>query len=247
MAWNQSTGEAAKPQPKKPGALRGVIAGVVCACLAATVAFFVLSGKDEKPKAKVEKEAGLIKEVKPAVASAKAEGPAAAKAIKIKGTNDVRYASAKPRKYVSPAHERLIEQQQNGARPYFKHISENILAMYAVPGQPVPPMPLTKSVLQDFMNSLVDKIEISEDDTEEDIRLKESVAGMKEEVVAWVKDGGDIKGYLAELAKRQQKEVEYRQAAQSMVVKAIREGRSEEAYESWKAFNGHLREKGTVI
>ena len=67
MAWNQSTGEAAKPQPKKPSALRGIIAGVVCACLAAAVVLFVLSGKDAKPKVKAEKEAELIPEVKPAV------------------------------------------------------------------------------------------------------------------------------------------------------------------------------------
>ena len=67
MGWNKPSGEVSLP-PKKPSAMRGVVAGVACVGIVVVVAFFVLSGKDVKPKVKVEKTAGLIKEAKPAAA-----------------------------------------------------------------------------------------------------------------------------------------------------------------------------------
>ena len=54
MGWNKPSGEVSLP-PKKPSAMRGVVAGVACVGVAVAVAFFVLSGKDVKPKAEVMK------------------------------------------------------------------------------------------------------------------------------------------------------------------------------------------------
>ena len=245
--WNRST-STPKPAPKKPSALRGVVAGLVVVALAAACVV-VFMGKGEKPVEKVEKELGRIKEVTPAPApKAAVETPAkkevATKAVAKPETNGVRYAEAKARKQIHGSRERYEESIARGEKPRFSHTSENFLAMYAIPGIPVPPTPVTKMMEQDFVTALLDKIEILDTDTEEDIQYKEIVAGMKEEARDWIKAGGTLQGYFDELNKRQQKEANYRSEAQGMVMKTLREGNEEEAYALWKEFNTHLKKKG---
>ena len=65
--WNKPSG-AAKPEPKKPSAMRGIIAGGVIVLAACAALFFLFSGGEDAPKAKAEKERGRIKEVTPAAA-----------------------------------------------------------------------------------------------------------------------------------------------------------------------------------
>ena len=67
MAWNRPS-EAPKPAPKKPSAMRGVVAGLVVVCALGGLCLWMFSGKDAAPKANVAKERGLIKEVTPAAA-----------------------------------------------------------------------------------------------------------------------------------------------------------------------------------
>ena len=67
MSWNRSSG-AAKPETKKPSAMRGVIAGGVIVLAACAAFFFLFSGGDEPAPARSTKHEarGTIKEVTPA-------------------------------------------------------------------------------------------------------------------------------------------------------------------------------------
>lgn len=61
MAWNQSSGSAAPVKaPKKPSALRGLVAGLVVVALAGVALFFVFSDKSAAPKEPAETQKGKI-------------------------------------------------------------------------------------------------------------------------------------------------------------------------------------------
>ena len=68
MAWNRPSEGAAKPEPKKPSAMRGVVAGLVVVAVAAAVALFMLKDKGSVTVKKAEKKPTKIKEVTPAPA-----------------------------------------------------------------------------------------------------------------------------------------------------------------------------------
>ena len=254
MGWNGSGGGSTPVKPKvtakRPSPVRSVIAGLVVVA-AVCVAYFAFFSGSEKPQVeKADKERGCIKEVTPvaapkaALATPAKKGETATKVAVKSETNGVRYAEAKARKQIHGSRERHEESIARGEKPRFSHTSENFLAQYAIPGIPVPPTPVTKMMEQDFVAALLDKIEILDTDTEEDIQYKEIVAGMKEEAREWIKAGGTLQGYFDELNKRQQTEANYRSEAQGMVMKTLREGNAEEAYTLWKGFNKHLKEKG---
>ena len=208
MAWNQSNGAAAKPQPKKPSALRGVIAGVVCACLAAAVAFFVLSGKDAKPKAKVEQEQGLINEVTPAAAP-KPKTNEVVKVEKIKKPSIPTYIDSNGVKRYRGGlrvnegkSEVTIDIAKFHKPDIFKNYAESQIAFLITtePGEPIfgeydYSHPRFRKELE---NALITKIEESEDDTEEDRKLKKAVTDVKAELRQALKRGEDISQILAD-------------------------------------------------
>ena len=43
MAWNKPSEGAAKPTPKKPSAMRGIVAGAVVVCAAVAAFYFLFS------------------------------------------------------------------------------------------------------------------------------------------------------------------------------------------------------------
>lgn len=235
-----------KVTAKKPSPIRGIVGGgLVCAL--AIVAYFVFFKDSSVPaNSHKEKREGLIKEVAPSMPSTQDVSVAQEVSVANSKTNVTRTAEAKPRKQIYGARERMEEKMRAGAKPLFNHPCESFLAMYAIPGKPVPPVPVTKMLEQDFVNSVADKIEILETDTDEEVQLKEMVAGMKDEVKQWLKDGGTLKGFFAELDKRQQSEVNYRNEAQRLVIESMQNGDGEEAYALWKKYNSHLREKGIM-
>ena len=91
-------------------------------------------------------------------------------------------------------------------KPLFRYPSENYLALYAIPGEEVPPTPEPNDFEQDMKNALVAPIEIDPDDTDADIEKKNIVAGMKEELRQWLKDGGTVSGYMDQVKDRQSQE-----------------------------------------
>ena len=204
MAWNQSTGPT-KVEPKKPSALRGIIAGVVCVAVAAAVAFFVLSGKEVKPKAKVEKEPGLIKEVKPAAAPTNVEAPSAPSKKKWGKDWRQKQISMIEQKYgtnltqdLKAALYYLKNPPQKSFKPktaysFLRHSSERMMysLLSAEPGAyMLEPVRVGESFNQDFINALVDKIEITNEDTDEVRQIKQFVTDAKKEMADLVKQEG---------------------------------------------------------
>ena len=57
------------------------------------------------------------------------------------------------------------------------------------PGMPVPPLPISGDLAEDFAVATTNTIVIFDDDTEETVRHKEAVAWMKVDVAEYVKEG----------------------------------------------------------
>jgi hypothetical protein len=75
--------------------------------------------------------------------------------------------------------------------PSFASHSESAMAMIASipPGMPVPPLPISGDLAEDFAVAATNTIVIFDDDTEETVRHKEAVAWMKVDVAEYVKEG----------------------------------------------------------
>jgi len=73
----------------------------------------------------------------------------------------------------------------------FNSLSESALSMIASvpPGTRIPPMPLPADLASDFQRAATNTILIYEDDTEQSALHKDTVALMKQDVAAWVKEG----------------------------------------------------------
>ena len=137
---------------------------------------------------------------------------------------------------------RLKEQKENPPKRLFRHTSEGYLAMFLNPAVSVPPPPENYTDDQ-VMAMLTDKIEIAEDDTEDEIRQKEGVAQMKEELRQWIKDGGTFNTYLAELQHRQDLEAAQMFDARNMITEAMENGDVNEARALYDKINEHFASK----
>ena len=225
--------------------MRGVVAGLVVVALAA-VCVVVFMGRGEKPVEKVEKGRGRIKEVAPAaapkVAMSEVDGVNTKTSARPSGA---KVAAPKDRRQLRGSAARLEEARRMGIKPIFRHQSESFLAMFAIPGEVVPPVPVHKGLEQDFANALLDPIVIEDGDSDEVIQLKEMVAGMKDEAKAYIKAGGTLEGFYEELFKRQKAEADFRADANALVAKSMADdGDPELTYKIWKKMNEQLDSKG---
>lgn len=257
MGWNKPSGEVSLPS-KKPSAMRGVVAGVACVGIAVVVAFFVLSGKDAKPKAKIEKAAGLIKEAKPAAApkAEQADSTAQKPAEQVKKAVEKAVSSGYPKtnadgsvlKQLPNGKTYLVRPRRNTKEWKKKYPFENPvlsqLSWYAIPGLEVPPMLPMNFSNQDVAQALIDKVEIGEDDDEDTQNIKESVRELKEQLKSWVKDGGAAEDFIKQLARRQAMEYETVRDTRNMVMEAIQKGDLGLAKDLQSKLNDHLKGKG---
>ena len=139
---------------------------------------------------------------------------------------------------------RQEEERKHPQKRVFRHTAEAYMAMFLNPAEAVPPPP------DDFTNEqvtqmLVEKIEIDpENDTPDEIRQKEGVQKMKEELKEWIKDGGTFDSYLRELQKRQNIEAGKMFEARRMISEAMEKGNVDEARELYDAINRHFDEQG---
>lgn len=214
-----------------------------------TIGLFLLSilGKSNSPQTKIKKSDPTPKHIDnppPTQITNKV-------VLKTKRTSDptpadakgVRIAQARPRSQIRGPADRYEQAKKAGLKPKFKHEVESFLAMYAIPGQPVPPPPIDKSMKESFVNSLLEPIKILDSDTDEDIALKEMVQGMKEEMREYIKDGGSVEGYFKQLDERQEAEAAMWSDAHKLVLDEMKEDEAS-AYELWKAYNKKLGESG---
>ena len=228
----------------------GVVATLVVVALAGVV--WMVMPKEEKlevvkePKTKVKtvNSTTSISE-KPKVPNSEESGEDCNIKTPDKGADgDKKFAEPKPRAQLPGTKERIEASVARGEKARFKHTSENFLAHFAVPGEVVPPVPITPMMKEDFERSLNKPIEILPTDTDEEVAIKEIVAGMKQEASQYIKEGGSLDQYFAMLFERQKKESDYRTEANSLVVKMVMEGDDEGAYLMWGKLNEDLSSKG---
>ena len=158
----------------------------------------------------------------------------------------VAYRNAKP----------LARQAINGDRHRIEaaaksltNAAERLMAAFAEPGRPVPALAATRPADAEFEASLREPIRIAETDFTEAVDLKRIVAKIKSDLRAYLADGGDIDGYLEELAKRQKLEVAYREKAEKHLARLCasapgKKANKSEAYDYWLKANAQLQSMG---
>ena len=212
---------------KANGEIRGVrkrvvVASIAIAALAAGVAAFLIGRRVPTP---------------PTSPSSAAATPPATPVI---------YHNAKPlaRQTINGDRQRI-----EAAAKDFTNAAERLMAAFAEPGRPVVAIPIPRPADAEFETSLREPIRIAETDFTETIDLKRIVAKIKADLRAYLADGGDIDGYLEELAKRQKLEVAFREKAERHLARLCDPSRTRktdkaEAYGYWLKANAQLQSMG---
>lgn len=262
MAWNQSTGEATKPTPKKPSAMRGVIAGVVVVAAAVAVAIYFMSRKSAHVEVvELEINPGLIKEVKPTVATtnalatstpAPAPEPAEPKPLKWLGHNVVKFtaqtneaAGIIVESYVTDdgkLHKHIIERDDQP----FDNVADQTIAMAisTPPGKIMPALPLYPGFERDFEEAMKKPVEFKDDDTPEVRQLKEQVAATRESVKQMLAEGQTIREILTEHQKIWNENAELHAKYQRELSEIVRSGDMESARKYELKMNVALQQMG---
>ena len=243
--WNKPR-QTPKPAPKKPTALRGLIAGAAVVLVAlGAVYFFML---DSKPKVEVKKttKTHRIKEVTPAPAPARTnkveaekaveeEKPAAEPEVVVETLTNGMTSVVKTKKFARISSLRA-------KNPMFKCLAHSVLYSYTDPGVDVPPP--EKLLDSDIIEAITTPIEYRPTDTPEQVERKKSLEMMIKELKKYIKDGGTANGYIAELAHRQELEAEATRTVREDVRNLVLEGKKDEAKAALDTYNAHLQEMG---
>ena len=206
MAWNKSSenGEAvSRPLQKRKGfrfPVRGAIAGAIVVVGAGIVAWWVMDDKAVPHDEDASGTGRLIREVAPAVVSNRQEAAEVKTNDFCFGKNGKIQVGADGKKWL---HGARVYDVQPGDRfdkdgrklnkpPLFRYKSENLLGgiLSHPAGMPVPAAPNRAAKFdEDFMQSLLDHIEIKDTDSPEDRQLKQDVIDAKKEIVQRIKAG----------------------------------------------------------
>lgn len=270
MAWNAPQG-GKTPQKSRPnGGVRPLfLAVVVLAAVAGVgVVVWMASGKPSSPVADEGKKDGkkpsTIAVAKPTAKSSKHEVSVEEPAYRTNRWGEV-VKRQKPETYRD---ERGVLRYKNGngrvpnpddfKNPTristrgnmheFKHPVENEIAALIMtqPGEPLVGEPDYSNMKQDFVNALLDKIEIGEDDSELDRELKLNVEEMKKELAERVKNGEDIVEIFKEARRELRASAEYRNSLGELVQEQLYnpEISDEDLASTIKAANKMLEAKG---
>ena len=254
--WNRPS-SVKKPEPtKKPAALRGALAGIVIVAIAGLAAYFIFSKSDSSPKAPADKDRGLIKEVKPAVAPKAVEKAPEPKKID---------PNARPTKvgemlngYIKLPSGRLhkvkgvitnnMSQVKSKYEIFDYHCENEIACMLTIqPGQTLVGTPRYNGRFKaEFLESLKTPIIPSKDDSEEDAALKRAVNDAKIELKAALDRGEDIEQIMLDTRKEFQDLYRYKMEIQQELNEFKRkEGVTNEDVEDFvTACNQMLEKKG---
>ena len=271
MAWNGSTGRGERPQSKprqpkrRPQGLLVAVCGLVVLAGVCVVAWVMSGGEKptQKPDGprKVKKATPVVSSnTKPAKPVAQEESP---------GVRTNRWGEVvkrqKPETYVD---ERgiLRYKKGNGRVPNpedfknptristrgnmheFKHPVENEIAVLimAQPGEMLVGEPDYSNMKQDFVNALIDKIEIDEDDSEMDRELKQNVEELKKELAERVKNGEDLVEILKEARRELRMSADYKQNLNDVILEQLYDPSisDDELARTMQAANKMLEAKG---
>ena len=254
---------------KPSGAFKGAIAGLIVV-IAAVGAWYFLTQKQEevKPEAKPKKTT-RIETVTPAPAAPpKVEKPKAEPVQMVTNRHGKVVQKKKPETYIDAAGvERYVK--GNGrvplehpekylvksvvhpnAYPDFKHDSENEIANLLTiesGGMIFGDREYDKRFEQDFVQALMEPVEINEDDSEEDRRIKENVEAAKREIAERIKQGENLGDILTAEREEIRRLAQYKQQMEELFHEQVSTGeiQSEQDLDDFcKAVNTMLESKG---
>lgn len=131
----------------------------------------------------------------------------------------------------------------------FTNAAERFMAAFAEPGRPVPDFRGRRPSDEEFISVTNSPIGIADNDFTEAADLKRIVARIKNDLRAYLSDGGTVAGYVDELVRRQKLEISYRDKAERRLARLAspemlgKRGKSE-AYEYWLKANAQLNSMG---
>lgn len=128
-------------------------------------------------------------------------------------------------------------------RVIFENPANRLLSLFAQPGYMVPVFPrIPESIHDDFDRALKEKMVVAPNDLDEYKQMRCIVAGMKDELRAYLAAGGTLDGYLKRLIARQREESDFVNRAKADLDRRIEKG--EDALSVWQETNKVLREQG---
>ena len=271
MAWNGSTGRGERPQSKprqpkrRPQGLLVAVCGLVVLAGVCVVAWVMSGGEKptQKPDGprKVKKATPVVSSnTKPAKPVAQEESPGVrtnrwGEVVKRKKPETyvdergiLRYKKGNGRVPNPDDFKNPIRISTRGNMHEFKHPVENEIAalIMAQPGEPLVGEPDYSNMKQDFVNALIDKIEISEDDSEMDRELKQNVEELKKELAERVKNGEDIVEIFKEARRELRMSADYKQNLNEVVLEQLYDPdiSDEDLATTMQAANKMLEDKG---
>ena len=136
-------------------------------------------------------------------------------------------------------------------REVFSRPGDRYLSCYAQPGVPVAKVEpgVLSAVVEDMKENLgADAVAVAEGDLDEVKQIKRIVAGMRQELFEYVRDGGTVEQYVMCLAERQKYEVGLRNRVRDRLAQLRRSRKLEGEYvEEWKKANLELRKFGIAF
>ena len=258
MAWNRPSEN--KMEVKGGGGQRNVhfkgLAAVVSVVLVAAGAAWWLwmndKSEDESPPPQAVRQ---ISEVKPAPApksvakksvQEKEETPEEDEGIYTDEKGVRRYPGGQrvwdPKGHTTP--------RVHGPKRIFEHVSENMIAdLIQVPlgAQFFGNIDYDSQFFRDdFAAALVDKIQFTDEDTDEDRKLKETMISLKEELRQRIKGGEDISQILTDARAEMQRVGQYKTELEKMIQESIEDDgiKDEDLNDYVDAANKMLADKG---
>ena len=140
---------------------------------------------------------------------------------------------------VSPAKEPRRESNVTG--------TDQLLSMASAlaAGQSVPPLPISKDLDREFIDSLRKPIVVFDEDSEQTKRIKENMMQMREEMARMMEEGGgSVSQILREHEKIANENIAIHREAMAELRRICEESDEEEAEKYLKAMNSAFREMG---
>ena len=255
MAWNRPSEGAAKPAPKKPSAMRGVVAGLVVVAVAlGAVCYFMIGGSQETPRHKADKERGRIKQVKTAVASREKASDSAkedARRDAWPGQTD-KDAPIAGKAATSPTDSSnqqmtVVEERQPPSPGNLPTASDQVLAMLSDSGGggiEGPPPPNHAMSDKEFRESLKKEIVILETDDERTVKMKEEVIGLRQQMLELLDQGMTVDEILTEHRENAEKDAELKRKATLDLIELVDSGNYEQARKYRLVVNAALQQMG---
>ena len=272
----ETTGKAKTRKPavpkksgKSPAVGKGLVAGLLVVAVAVVAWYFLSATKTDAPEENKSKKQAKIAEVTPVKAPpAKAEEPKPEPVQMVTNRHGKVVQKKKPETYVDAAGvERYVK--GNGrvplknpekylvksvvhpnAYPDFKHDSENEIANLLTiesGGMIFGDREYDKRFEQDFLQALMEPVEITEEDSEEDRRIKENVEAAKHEIAERIKQGENLGDILTAKRDEIRRLAQYKQQMEEIFHEQISTGeiQTEQDLDDFcKAVNTMLESKG---